>query len=101
MDRRLELHEKLKSIVGPNVYFQPPASIQLSYPCVIYNIGKGAATYANNRVYGYTHKYDLIFIYKKPNQGIIDEVLQTFQMCSVSRTYVTDNLNHYAFSLYY
>lgn len=102
MDNRLDLHERLKIIIGnSNVYFQPPASMKISYPCIVYNIGNGEAIYANNKVYGYTHRYDIIFIYKNPNNSIIDKVLSEFSMCSLSRTYVSDNLNHYAFSLYY
>lgn len=102
MNRRLELHEKLLDLVGTkNVYFQPPASVQLSYPCVIYNIGTGDAKHADNGIYTYMNSYDLIFIYKKPNVDIIEKVLQALPMCRVTRTYIADNLNHYAFSVYY
>lgn len=102
MDNRLALHEILKRLVGtPNVYFQPPASVSMSYPCVVYNIGNGEAKYADNKLYNYTHRYDLTFIYKTPTTAIIEKVLEEFQMCSLSRTYVSDNLNHYAFSLYF
>ena len=46
MNRRLELQEKLEQLVGnSNVYFQPPASVMLSYPCVIYSVGSGDAKY--------------------------------------------------------
>ena len=102
MDRRTELHDKLIDILGNrNVYFQPPASIQLSYPCVIYNLGTGDIKRADNSVYTYTNSYEIIFIYRRPNMEIIEQVLNVFSMCSVSRVYVADNLNHYAFNLYY
>lgn len=102
MDNRIQLNSLLKTLVGtPNVYFQPPASISLSYPCVIYNIGNGDAKFANNKLYKYDYKYELIFIYKKPNNEIIEKVLNELSMCKLDRTYVVDNLNHYAFSVYY
>ena len=102
MDRRIELHDKLIDILGNrNVYFQPPASIQLSYPCVIYNLGTGDIKRADNSVYAYTNSYEVMFIYKRPNMEILDTMLTSFSMCSVSRVYVADNLNHYAFNLYY
>lgn len=102
MNKRLELHEKLKRLVGTNnVYFQPPASVQLSYPCVIYSIGSGDAKYADGMVYGYVNSYELLFIFKKPNIDIIEQVLTTLPMCRMNRAYVADNLNHYAFSVYY
>lgn len=102
MDRRLELHNKLCELVGNNnVYFQPPASVQISYPCVIYNVSIGDAKHADGIVYKYTNSYDVIFIYKNPNVEILERVLNSLPMCRVSRTYIVDNLNHYAFNLYY
>lgn len=102
MDRRLELQSKLESVIGnSNVYFQPPASIKLSYPCVIYSIGSGDAKYATNKVYRYTHSYEVIFICKKPTLSIIEQMMNEFEMCKLTRSYSADNLNHYAFSLYY
>ena len=102
MNRRLDLHEKLKNIIGnDNVYFQPPASVQLSYPCVIYSIGSGDAKHADGMVYSYINNYDLLFIFKKPNIEIIEQVLGVLPMCRMTRAYVADNLNHYAFSVYY
>ena len=102
MNKRLALHEKLVELVGSNnVYFQPPASVQISYPCVIYNVGNGDAKHADNMVYNYINSYDLTFIYKKPNIEIIGQVLAALPMCKVTRVYVADNLNHYAFSVYY
>ena len=102
MNKRLELHDKLKEIIGnDNVYFQPPASVHLSYPCVIYKVGNGKAKYADGMVYGYINSYELVFIFKKPNIWIIDKVLEALPMCKMSRAYVADNLNHYAFSVYY
>lgn len=102
MNRRLELQAKLEEIIGNrNVYFQPPASVQLSYPCVIYSIGNGDAKHADNIVYNYMNSYDVIFIYKKPNIDIIDVMLNELPLCRLSRTYCSDNLNHYAFNLYF
>lgn len=102
MSSRLELQNKLEMIIGnTNVYFQPPASVKLSYPCVIYSIGNGDAKHADDLVYRYTNSYELLFIYKSPNIEIIDTVLAELPMCRLSRTYSASSLNHYAFTLYY
>ena len=102
MNKRLALHEKLKSIVGNNnVYFQPPASVSISYPCVIYSVGNGDVKRADDTVYGYINSYQVTFISKKPDVDIVERVLTALPMCSVSRIYVADNLNHYVFNLYY
>ena len=37
MASRHELHDELKELLGTNrCYFQPPESIKLEYPCIIY-----------------------------------------------------------------
>lgn len=101
MDKRLSLQNELEKLVGRNVYFQPPASVHLSYPCVIYNLANGDIRRADNTVYTYTNRFELLFIYKQPNMEIVERVLKTFSMCRISRIYIVDNLYHYAFDLYY
>lgn len=102
MTNRLKLQSELESLVGnKNVYFQPPASVKLLYPCVVYNIGSGEAKYANNKLYGYDHSYDVVFIFKRPNIDIIEQVLEAIPMSRLTRSYCSDGLNHYAFTIYY
>lgn len=102
MNNRIELHEKLKEIIGnDNIYYQPPNSTMLKYPCVIYKLNNVKAEYANNRIYKHLNNYDITFIYKRPTDDIIDKMYEQFNMCVISRIYASDNLNHYAFSLYY
>ena len=63
MNKRLQLHEKLCELIGSrNVYFQPPASVQISYPCIIYKIGNGDIKYADSMVYNYINSYDVVII---------------------------------------
>lgn len=102
MNRRLELQTKLEDIMqNKHVYFQPPASVKLIYPCVIYTIGDGDTKHANDSIYQYVNSYSLMFIYKQPNIDIIENVLKEFQMCKFDRTYCSDNLYHYVFTIYY
>lgn len=101
MDKRLSLQKELEKLAGANVYFQPPASVHLAYPCVIYNLAAGDIKRADDSVYSYTNRFELIFIYRKPNMEIVEKVMRAFPMCSVSRIYIADNLYHYAFNLYY
>lgn len=101
MDKRLSLQKELEKLAGANVYFQPPASVHLAYPCVIYNLAVGDIKRADDNVYSYTNRFELMFIYRKPNMEIVEKVMRAFPMCSVSRIYIADNLYHYAFNLYY
>ncbi len=101
MDKRLALQKELEKLAGANVYFQPPASVHLAYPCVIYNLAVGDLKRADDSIYSYTNRFELMFIYRKPNMEIVEKVMRAFPMCSISRIYIADNLYHYAFNLYY
>ena len=49
---RLSLHEKLIAILGyPNVYFQPPPTLVLKYPCIIYKLDDISTFHANDKKY--------------------------------------------------
>lgn len=102
MASRLKLQEELEELLGTkNVYFQPPATVKIKYPCFIYEYASGDTIFADNKPYHYTRRYDLKFIDRDPDSEIPDKVAMHFPMCRSDRNYKADNLNHWAFSLYY
>ena len=101
MGSRLELHALLVSILGSNhVYFQPPASIQMSYPCIVYERSSNDTKFADDRPYRQTKKYTVTVIDKNPDSAIPDKVAK-LPLCKLGRCYTTENLNHDSFDLYY
>lgn len=102
-DSRLELQDKLEEILGSNhVYFQPPESIRLSYPCIIYERSGIDNPSADNRHYYYRFQYDVMYISKNPDTNdFIMKMLDEFEYCRYERHFVSDNLNHETFSLYF
>lgn len=102
MASRLNLHEELCEILGSrNVYFSPPASVLMKYPAIRYSKSGVSSKNANDRVYKYTNRYEIIVIYTDPDSDLPDRVLTHFPMCSLDRFYVADNLNHAILTLYY
>lgn len=101
MDRRLELHEKFVKILGSrNVYFQSPASIQMKYPAIKYQRSKIDMKFADNQSYNKTQRYEVIVIDSDPDSEIVNKLLE-LPMTSHDRHYVSDNLNHDVFTIYY
>jgi len=99
---RSELDAELREILGSdNLYFQPPASVKLHYPCIIYSLSRINSRKANNHFYFGHKKYDIQVIDKDPDSTIPEALLEHFPMCSYDRTFVSDNLNHFNLSLYY
>lgn len=99
MGQRLDLHEKLKTFV-PNVYFQPPPSIIMSYPCIVYKRDDAETLFADNSPYRYTKRYMVTVIDPDPDSAIPDKVA-TLPMCLYNRFYTADQLNHDVFHLFF
>lgn len=101
MASRLNLQKLLESILGSrNVYFQPPESIKLVYPCIIYERNDGRSFHADDDLYNYRKSYTITVIDKNPDSIFPDE-LEKLRYCSMDRYYSADNLNHWIFTIYY
>jgi hypothetical protein len=101
MASRLNLQSVLETVLGSrNVYFQPPESLKLKYPCIIYEEVRGRSFRANDKLYSYRKCYNLIVIDKDPDSTIPDR-LRELPLCDTDRIYKSDNLYHFSFTLYY
>ena len=101
MDRRLKLHQILVDILSSNhVYFQPPASVKLVYPCIIYQYETGDTQFADDQPYIFVRRYQITVIDPNPDSEIPGKIAE-LSRCLNDRNYTVDNLNHYTFNLYY
>ena len=102
MASRLKLHEELCEILGSeNVYYKPPASIKMRYPCIRYSFDGIDQRRANDKMYNSTNRYEVTVIDYDPDSEIHMKLLEHFEMCSFDRNYTSDNLNHNVLTLYY
>lgn len=102
MARRLQLHEKLCEILGTRkVYFQPPASVQLNYDCIIYKTSNRNDLRADNILYRNLVAYEVTFITRDPDSIIPDKLMESFDYAAHNNTFVVDNLHHEVFTIYY
>ena len=94
MATRLDLQEKLEEALGSsNVYYNPPETLKLKYPCIVYSVENITTVYANNLPYLNTKSYKVIIISRDPDHPAIKEVMKFPMMKHVSR-YVVDGLYH-------
>lgn len=99
MNTRLELHEVLCDILGSrNVYFQPPESIKMKYPAIVYSRSNIDNDHANNEVYIQSMAYLIIVIDSDPDSEIVKKISK-LSKCVYNRHYKTDNLNHDVFTI--
>lgn len=101
MADRLGLQTMLEELLGSrNVYYQPPESIRMSYPAIVYSRSEIRNTHANNSVYSQAHAYTLTVIDYDPDSEIVEKISK-LPKCSFSRHFTSDNLNHDVFTIYY
>lgn len=102
MNNRLELQSLLEGLLGSrNVYFQPPESVKLQYPCIIYSRGVvETTTFANDKPYTQRIRYSVTIIDKNPDSEIPKKIA-ALPMCLYERHFTSDNLNHEIYNLYY
>lgn len=102
MAGRLKLHEEFCTILGTRyVYFNPPESLKLNYPCIKYSLSGVDHKRANDGIYKNTNKYEIIVIDTDPDSDIYEMILNHFQYCSFNRSYLSDGLSHTVLTLYY
>lgn len=101
MASRLFLQAQLEQLLGsPNVYFQPPESVKMNYPAIVYALDDLKNAHADDGVYLSYKRYSVTVIDKNPDSPFVDAVAK-MQTCRFNRHYKSDNLNHWNFSIYF
>lgn len=101
MGSRLDLQALFREILGSQyVYYQPPASILMRYPAIVYSRKDIENNFANNGVYSQYTAYDVTVIDEDPDSEIVKKISR-LPMCIFDRHYTADNLNHDVFTLYF
>lgn len=101
MRDRLKLQAILEEKLGSsNVYFQPPASVRMKYPAIVYSRSDIDNRFADNSPYSQEKAYTVTVIDKDPDSEIVDSIA-SLPKCMYDRNYRVENLNHDVFTLFY
>lgn len=100
--KRLEFHELLCTMLGSrNVYFQPPETIKLHYPCIVYSAGEDPIRYADNHHYLKADCYEVQIIAKDPTLELFETFTSKWQYAREKVPFTADNLNHHNYTVYF
>lgn len=101
MASRTALQVLLEKLLGSrNVYFQPPESVKINYPAIIYTLNNIENKFADDGVYLSPRQYQITVIDRNPDNEIIG-LVAALPTCRFVRHYKSDNLNHYIFLIYF
>lgn len=99
MAQRSELQELLLTITG-NVYFQPPPTLEMQYPCIVYQRDYMLDHHADDRPYLTDRRYQVTVIDRNPDSAIVGAV-KALPKCTYDRFFTAHNLNHDVFKLFF
>lgn len=101
------LHDILCEIIGApfsddenHCYFEPPADIDMKYPCIVYNYTNDSDIFADNIHYQSSKRYTVTIIDDDPDSKIPNR-MKELPYCTSDRNFASDGLNHFVFTLYY
>ena len=98
---REQLHELLVAALGSrNVFFQPPESVKMEYPAIVYSRSDIRNVFANDAVYSQDRAYEVTVIDADPDSEIIKN-LSLLPYCRFNRHFKANNLNHDVFTIYF
>lgn len=101
MGDRLELHTVLTTLLNSSAaYFQPPESVNLVYPCIVYRRSNIRVDHADNKPYSLKKEYTLTVITKDPD-SVLPEQVMMLESARHERAFVVDGLNHTNITIFY
>lgn len=99
--KRLALHEFLCGVLGDrNCYYSSPASLQMNYPCIKYDLSDPRMLHADNIPYLVNLQWTITVIDEDPDSEIASRFF-SLPKCRFDRKFSSDDLNHFVFSLYF
>lgn len=98
---RVELDTILRATLGSsNVYFDPPESFKLKYPCIVYGLSNHVERFSENTVYNRLKRYAITYITRDADDPMV-ETIEDLEYCHLNRPYTSDGLFHYAYDIYF
>ena len=99
MGHRLDLSKVLHEVLGSdNVYFQPPPSLKMKFPCIVYERVRINTRFADNSPYQLIDVYQVTHIDTNPDSEVPKKIAN-LDRCVFERFYVNDNKYYNVFRI--
>ena len=101
MDRRIALHNLLKSSNPASCWFQPPDNTKLVYPAIVYKRKHGNINHADNRAYLCKPCYEIKVFDANPDSPFIQWMIENVPGVRYVNHFTSNNLNVEVFEVYW
>lgn len=101
MARRKIFNSLLKEVLGSdNVYYQPPESVKLKYPAIVYFKNNVHINHADNVPYTKKTRYSVTYIGSDPDSDIPEKISE-IPTATFDNSFTADYLHHEVYSIYF
>lgn len=101
-DQLLQMLDELLDHIP--LYYDPPSETLMSYPCIRVTHDDLNIIHANNKKYSMMMSYTLTYLNEESVDVGLDSITSkiiNLEYCTFNRHYVSDNIHHYVFKIYY
>ncbi len=99
-----QLRDKLYLVNNTkNVYYNPPTSIRMEFPCFRFELNNLDVKHADNFAYSRKPRWAVTYITRDVEdvEKVAEQMLDIFQYCNFDTSFRSDNLEHAVFNLYF
>ena len=98
---RTWVHNLLVELTGyeDRVYFNPPETVKMKYPCIVYDVADLGSRHADNIPYYRYDTYTVTHIYPSEKDRDISLKIAETPHFAFDRRFHSDNLHHDVFTL--
>ena len=101
-ERRIELQHIFEDILGSkNVYFQPPETQKLKYPCILYFKSNARAWFADDIKYIRRQGYTVTLVEYDPDSDLEERISEALTFTRTDSYYRSEGLNHTKLTIFY
>ena len=102
MASRLSQKDELEEMLGSDeVYFQPPESVRLRYPAIVYKKNAAKVIHADDIPYHFRERYKITVIDRNPDADWVKKMLDRVKYIYIDTQFTSENLHHFNFTIYY
>lgn len=86
-----------------NVYYNPPSSIRMNFPCFRFELNNIDVKHADNKAYARKPRWAVTYISRNLEdiEVVSKQMLDIFPYCNFDTSFRADNLEHAVFNLYF
>lgn len=103
MKSRADFSEKLHQVIPSNFhfYFQPPSGTKIVYPACLYKRYDDSVLRADNRFYRGMIGYQVTIVTKEEDGDLYETIMTAFPHAMRINSFITENLYHTVYKIYY